>query len=101
MGTIIGSLLGAGAIVLVGRWLKGRDFLGLAAAFFFLALILGMLITPAMFMAEVQLQAEQDGEPTPSGVWTATAAVVTFLIAFIPGAFFVLLAKSEKPPKAG
>ena len=38
MGTIIGAAVGAATVIIFGKWLKGRDFIGLAAAFFILAL---------------------------------------------------------------
>lgn len=43
MGTFIGALAGAAFIIVVGRAWKGRDFLGLVSAFFFLALIVGLV----------------------------------------------------------
>lgn len=94
MGSIIGALLGAVCIILVGKGLKGRDFLGLAAAFFFLALVAGVFLAPAAWIAEGQIAARGDGAAVQ--FLPFATGVVTFCVAFIPGVIFVLLASPAK-----
>ena len=96
MGTIIGAAVGAATVIIFGKWLKGRDFIGLAAAFFILALVVGFFLAPSWPAAQRQIIAHGGTDPETTKM---LASFVSFLIAYftvtLPGGFFVLLADKK------
>lgn len=96
MAAIIGALLGAATIMLVGKNAKGRDFLGLAIAMFVLSLAVSLMIMPAFHQAE-QIAAARSGTATDH-LGTAAYIVAGFgayLVATLPGLLFVGLSKAS------
>ena len=95
MGTVLGALAGAAFIIVVGRVWKGRDFLGLVAAFFFLALIVGLmgnLLAPGV---ERSIGAELGVSPDDASLMNMIAhGLIAFMVVYVPGFIFVALAKS-------
>lgn len=92
MGMFLGSLAGAGTLMLLGREWKGRDFLGLAVAMFFFALLAGAMVSPFVLMLEHFGTAGGGNENMPL-VFTILMGLATFLLAFLPGLMFIALAE--------
>ncbi len=101
MGTFLGAMFGAILLILIGRKMKGRDFMGLAVAMFILGLLAGAVISPLMVIGEIgaTMEVVEAGDMTAeeaaaamSGTGTAVIAIVAFLVTFVPGILFVLVA---------
>jgi len=94
MGTILGALIGAAGIMIVGRSFRNRDFIGVAVTMFILALAAGVAASPSIDLAE-RLEFSPAEIPR-EGYWVMAfiSGMVTFIVSFVPGAIFVLLAKS-------
>lgn len=107
MGTFIGALLGAVVIMMVGKNSRGRDFTGLAAGMFALALIVGMVLAPAITMYEMRGAARMVafGDDREMAEWSYSLAasiisgLISFAVAAIPGVVLVLASSEKKPPE--
>ena len=97
MGTVIGALAGAAFIIVVGRVWKGRDFLGLVAAFFFLALIVGLVGNQFAPGVESRIVAELGASPDDASLLNMIASgLIAFTVVYLPGFIFVAQAKPAK-----
>ena len=91
-----GAALGAALVILLGHVLKGREFLGLAVTFFILGLVVSVGFA-AVIVLETTYLAYQAGFPPYIGEnSTLVVGMASYIAAFVPGAFFVLLASPAK-----
>lgn len=93
MAAILGALLGAATIILIGRSAKGRDFIGLAVAMLFLSLAASLVFMPAFHQAERIAAAGGGGAAHLDIASYIVAGIGAYVIAVVPGLMFVGLAK--------
>lgn len=95
MGVFVGSITGAVALMIIGRMIKGRDFLGFAAFMAVAAIAIGVLLSPSLKLKFAQVYASDatlDVSLAPVA-FGSFMGVATCLFVIVVGGIFVAASK--------
>lgn len=96
MGTLLGSLLGAGFLILLGNWWKGRDYMALAFVLAAIGIAAGALLSPAITVASLQSVARSGSDVDHELVASTFMFGICYGGVVAIGLFFIAPSRSAK-----